>query len=235
MDNMENKSLNERFFDDIFSSKSSAKYKFDLNGLGYRDIRILNQINKYNPSQKYCLDIGPGTGRWIRYLRSKNAKFIAAIDLSSEALKKCENIADRLVKMDVEKEKFDFPNDHFDIIFCFMVLEHIREPENLLKEISRVAKKDSLILITIPNILSFTSRIRMLLGFLPVAITSDETHVKFYNKRSLTKLLERYGLNIEILPTSISLNPVKSKSLRISSNRVLASLDDHILFRARKK
>jgi len=231
---MVKKSLNERFFDNIFSAKSAAEYKFDTKDLGYRDIQILNQLNAFDPNQKYCLDIGPGTGRWIGYLRSQNAKFIAAADLSSESLKKCENIADTLVKIDVEKDKFDFPNDHFDIILCFMVLEHIREPENLLKEISRIAKKDSLILFTIPNILSFTSRLRIMLGILPTAVTSDQTHIKFYNKKSLISTFKMFGYSIRIIPTSISLNPLKSKSLRIPSNNFLSNLDDHILFRVIK-
>ena len=38
-----------------------------------------------------------------------------------------------------------------------------------------------------PNILSFSSRVRVVLGLLPVAIVSDPTHIKFYRKKEILK------------------------------------------------
>ena len=83
---------------------------------------------------------------------------------------------------------------------------------------------------SIPNILSFISRFRVLAGKLPTAVKSDKTHVKFYTKKELNKLFAPFKLQVEIIPTSISINPYNPKSVRLVSNRFLSSFDDHLLF-----
>ena len=62
-----------------------------------------------------------------------------------------------------------------DIIMIIEVLEHVRNYELFLKEVIRISKNGGILIFTMPNILSFISRIRVVFGLLPVAIASDET------------------------------------------------------------
>ena len=49
-------------------------------------------------------------------------------------------------------KKIPFDNETYESIFCTQVLEHVFEPDNFLYEISRVLKKDGLMIITLPFI-----------------------------------------------------------------------------------
>lgn len=232
---MNKKTFTEETFDIAFRSKKTENYSFEVKKLNRRDKQIVKNLTSFKIEGKRCLDIGPGTGRWLKFLKEKNASYLAAVDISSEALKKVELFCDFSEKVDVENESLSFKDNSFDVIISFMVLEHIRDPQNYISEIMRVAKEDAIILISIPNIVSFTSRIRVLLGRLPKAVSSDKTHVKYYTEKELVKMFKIYNVKPIILPTSIILNPFGSKpQLRVASNRFTKSLDDHLLFKVNK-
>lgn len=224
------KKYTERVFDDILENKDVVDYSRLQGRPGRRDRKIMEALYDYGIVGKRCLDVGPGTGRWLTFLKDKEAKELHAIDISRVSLDKCKHICNSTHKIDVESETFPYESDYFDIVISFMVMEHLRDPGNYLSEIVRVAKPNGIVLISIPNILSFLSRIRIVLGFMPSAISSDRTHVKFYNKKSLKELLAGFNQSPHIIPTSFSIHPFNSRSLRIPTNRVLSSFDDHTLF-----
>jgi len=226
-----NKTFTEKEFDNIFSSKSKGLYDFDTSGMSRRDIGIIKQLYEFGVAEKKCLDIGPGTGRWLQFLKNNNAKSLSSADLSQEALDRSSDICIFSQKLNIEFEELEIETESQDIILCFMVLEHIVDPTNLINEIIRVAKNGALILMSIPNIASLNSRVRLLCGFMPRAISSDKTHVKFYTKKELKQLFKPLGQSAEIIPTSFSLHPFNSKKLRIPSFNLTKSLDDHILFK----
>ena len=68
--------------------------------------------------------------------------------------------------IDFENSKIDFKSNSMDIILIIEVLEHIRNI-NFLKEIIRISKRGGVLIFTIPNICSFISRVRLLIGLLP--------------------------------------------------------------------
>lgn len=45
----------------------------------------------------------------------------------------------------------NMPNDYFDFVICFQVIEHIEDSQNLLREIKRVLNKDGQLIMTTPN------------------------------------------------------------------------------------
>ena len=224
------KKYNEEFFDNVFESNLQKDYSNNTGKIGMRDKKISQILSEYGVNGKTCLDIGPGTGRWLQFIKNMNPSNLVAIDISDVVLTNLENVCNSTHKIDVETDRFPFDDSKFDIIISFMILEHLRNPTNFLSEIIRISNHGALVLMTIPNILSFYSRIRMLLGLLPLAITSNPTHVKFYNKKSLKSLFANYHQNPVIIPTSFSVNPWNLKSLRLPSNRYTSSLDDHTLF-----
>jgi len=180
---------------------------------------------------KRCLDVGPGTGRWLQFLKDNGAAYLGAVDISAESVKRCAKLCDKIQKADVENDRFNFESNSFDIVISFMILEHLRNPMNYLSEIVRVTKDNGVIMMTIPNITSFVSRMRMLMGIMPHAVTCDETHVKYYTKRELKRLFLPYKLQPEVIPTSFSVNPFNTRTMRVPTNRLLSSLDDHTLFK----
>lgn len=225
------KTIAERQFDILYSRKPVIGYDFDTGKMGSKDRKIMRYLLNNGIEGKRCLDVGPGTGRWLQFLKNRNAGYLGAIDISHESLRRCSPLCNKTQKADLEADKFDFESDFFDIVISIEVLEHLRDPATYLTEILRVVKKGGIVLMSIPNVVSFISRVRMLFGILPAAIGSDRTHVGFYRKKDIVRLLAPFNMRPKFIPTSISLNPLSFKSrFRIPSFNLISSFDDSLLF-----
>lgn len=88
--------------------------------------------------------------------------------------------------MDVnfENEKIDADNESIDFITMNAVLEHISNPEHILKEAFRLLKKGGLIIIRTPNFQMDYKN-----------FYNDPTHVKPYTPKSLKTILEIMEFN----------------------------------------
>ena len=135
------KIYNESFFDEVFSNTTKTDYKNLEGKFGRRDYKITKLLQDYGISNKECLDIGPGTGKWLHYISGYKPLSISALDISDVSIERCRNLCDNIYKIDVEQDHFPISNDKFDIVVSFMVLEHLRTPTNYLSEIIRVSKE----------------------------------------------------------------------------------------------
>jgi SAM-dependent methyltransferase len=224
----------ETQFDALLAAKPSQVYSFDPRRLGSKDRAIVALLRAEGLAGKTCLDVGPGTGRWLTFLAGEGAGPLAAADISAEALRRCAPLCAKTVKADLTRERLDFPDDAFDVTVSFEVLEHIPYPDNYVAELLRVTRPGGLLLMSAPNVVSLISRIRLVLGALPPAISHDPTHLRHYRQRDVAALFARFGQRPTFAATSFSLNPLDPKSrLRLPSCRLTASLDDSLLFSLR--
>lgn len=223
--------FSEKIFDRRFREKPVVDYEEGTGKPGRRDAQTIRQLEEFGLDGTKCLDIGPGTGRWMQFLWKKGASHVAAVDFSQEVLRRVGSIASEVHKVDVERERLPFDDDEFDVTLAFMVMEHLKDPNLFLDEIIRVTRPSGLALLTIPNIASFRSRIRLLLGLLPVAVAQDRTHVGFYTSSELRALFTNRNANVEVIPTGFSLHPFDLRKLQIPTGHLLAGLDDNRLFR----
>jgi ubiquinone/menaquinone biosynthesis C-methylase UbiE len=90
-------------------------------------------------------------------------------------------------------ERLAFQNNCFDIIIVNHVLEHIQKPEIVLTELSRVAKKNGLIYIEVPNIRSLWGKPQGKYAG-TVHFYDDPTHIHPYSQKKLAKMSKRCGL-----------------------------------------
>ncbi len=227
---MDKKNYNESIFDEYFQKKEKINYSNFTGKMSRRDKKIVKILTEYGIKNQFCLDVAPGTGRWLQYFKDNEAKYIAGIDISQKSIDNFSKICNKTQKADLEIDKFDFESNYFDIVISFMTLEHLRDPDLYLSEIIRVLKKNGLLIMSIPNIVSLISRVRVLLGIMPQAVTNDKTHIKFYTKKELIQLFKPFNQIPKMIPTSFSLNPFNNSSLRIPSSGLTKSLDDHLLF-----
>lgn len=139
-------------------------------------------IDKYNNLENpKILDIGCGTGRNIEELADLGQ--IYGLDNSREALRFCKK---RGLKNLIfgSAEKTNLPNNSFDIITLLDVLEHT-DDDKTLKEIHRILKKNSLLIITVPAFNWLWSQWDIVLH-----------HKRRYTRESLTTILERNNYRI---------------------------------------
>jgi ubiquinone/menaquinone biosynthesis C-methylase UbiE len=88
------------------------------------------------------LECGAGEGSILKFLdASEFCDDLYAIEISGSGLRAIER---RRISRLREARKFDgytipYPDDHFDLVYCSHVIEHVEHPRVLLRELSRVA------------------------------------------------------------------------------------------------
>ena len=96
---------------------------------------------------KKILDIGCGNGEISKNLQALGNE-VYGIDASESAR---EYIKDKLVKVDIQKDTYPFDDNTFDVVFSKSVIEHLHEPDHMLKEAYRVLKKGGTIITMTPS------------------------------------------------------------------------------------
>lgn len=99
------------------------------------------------------LDLGCGDGRFLASMEGRGWS-VLGLDPSKEA---CEIAQERLKKgtvLNKTLEEARFPDASFDAVTLWQVLEHIRNPREVLLEVRRVLKPGGFCLISVPNIAS---------------------------------------------------------------------------------
>jgi SAM-dependent methyltransferase len=86
------------------------------------------------------LDLGCGNCESLNYFTSLNSKIEwYGIDIDdSPTISNKTKINDRFFTFD--GINIPFPNDHFDMVYCKQVFEHVKNPRELLHEVNRVLK-----------------------------------------------------------------------------------------------
>lgn len=106
-------------------------------------------FNKFNmKSGQTFLEVGCGRGEFLSGFSNLGLNSYGS-DLSAEAKKFQPNIS--ISTCNIEKEPLPYNDNFFDIVYSKSLLEHLREPQNYLKEAYRVLKPGGLILTLVPD------------------------------------------------------------------------------------
>lgn len=103
-------------------------------------------------SLKNCkiLEIGiGGEGGVLSGLMKENE--VMGVDVSESAIKLCQNLGIKVVKLNMDTDKLPVNDNYFDVIFAFEVFEHFANPQHAIEEINRTLKENGVLLISTPN------------------------------------------------------------------------------------
>lgn len=100
--------------------------------------------------QDRALEVGCGAGNILEQMAPAQ---LHGVDLSAYLLKKSQH---RLQQFQAElsqanAQRLPLADRQFDKIVCSEVLEHVVNPEQVIKEMARVAKTEGVIVISVPN------------------------------------------------------------------------------------
>lgn len=96
------------------------------------------------------LEVGCGEGRGIDWMIDKSKSF-TALDKIEEALAKLRTKYPQAKFISGNIPPFNAPDNAFDVVVSFQVIEHIKDDKSYLKEILRVLKPGGVALLTTPN------------------------------------------------------------------------------------
>jgi len=104
-------------------------------------------------------------------------------------------------------ESFEFPYlEEFDVIIFADVLEHLRDPETVLRRALPALRPAGQVIISVPNIANIAVRLSLLFGHFDYANRGilDRTHIRFFTLASLRRLVGNCGFRIVgLFPTPI--------------------------------
>jgi len=136
------------------------------------------------------LDIGCALGFFIELLKKEGweAKGVEFSDDAAQYAK--EKLGLEVYTGSVEE--IGFEDEYFDVITMLDVLEHVVSPNDILKEVNRILKREGLILVTVPNVSGAEVKgIKGLTNFL-----FAEGHIFSFPAHTLKRLFNVNGFSI---------------------------------------
>lgn len=108
----------------------------------------LLEDQQLNRNRNKVLDVGCASGWFISEIARHfpGYKFFG-IDIYEKAIKQAENYYPEIFFLCADAHHLPFSDKFFDIVICVNVLEHVLDPQQILKEMKRVVKPKGMVIV----------------------------------------------------------------------------------------
>ena len=175
---------------------SSAYEWKDAPDASHRVVLGLAENLRLQPGR--VLDLGCAGGLLGAKLREQG-HLVVGVD--SDPPPEAEDNLDRLVVADLDAglPAEAVEQGPFDLILAADVLEHLRDPARLLRELHGASSAEATLIASVPNIGHWYPRLRIGLGRFDYDRRGilDETHLRFFTLRSFAAMTARVGWRVE--------------------------------------
>lgn len=144
------------------------------------------------------MDVGCATGEFLRLAKTRGWE-VNGTEISADAVKMAQVEGLRVAEGEVWEA--EFPAGSFDVVTCWHVLEHARDPRRLLDETYRVLRSGGWLVVATPNLNDHIfravyplTRCRRLHLFDP---GDREIHLFHFSARTLQALVESAGFTVK--------------------------------------
>lgn len=155
--------------------------------------RVMELVGKIQ-GQK-VLDVGCARG-YVGAKIKALGNYVTGIEISGLAAEEAKKVLDEVLVGDIEKDNLLLQD--FDLAILTEILEHVFNPSVVLKKIHSVLKAKGEIIVTTPNILLWTNRIKILFGHFQYTEQGlmDFGHIRFFTHQYLKEVLQNSGFRI---------------------------------------
>lgn len=230
--------------------QSAISYEYER----IADIKRLNfitdSLQKAIPAGGNILDVGCGNGVISRHLGQFGYN-VLGIDISDKtiAVAKSKNTLPNVRFEVISAEDLIAQGKQFDAVICSEVLEHLHQPEILLKTLYRSLKDDGTLVVTVPNgkgprevlvtkpmlrarknpgLQKFINKVKGSLGYKGTTVQSQADnldHVQFFSRTDLEKLAAANQFRIISFSKTNFIEDVFPFSMLTKRVKALQSLD----------
>lgn len=166
----------------------------------------LNRIEKYSSKGK-LLDVGCGYGTFLKMAEDSGWQ-IQGVEISNSAYKYAkERLGLNVLKSTLKEARY--PDEYFNVVTLWGVLEQLYNPSAELREVKRILKEGGLIALRLHNATFhiFIHRFFRFLGNLDVKLNLKPTIFHFYSfsPKTIRKILEKVGfVDIKVMPSELT-------------------------------
>lgn len=184
---------------------------------------------------KRVLDVGCSTGVLGRQIKQSMGITVIGIEMDQDMAKVAEGVLDKVYCVDIEKGDAAgiLKEDGFDCIIFADVLEHTRDPWDILKRFLQLLNRDGCVIASIPNV-RHLSTIKELLfkGKWPYRERGihDKSHLRFFTLKNIIELFEGAGLEVLTIRRKFRLFERRSRKWRDKLAEMLAPVLGRELF-----
>jgi 2-polyprenyl-3-methyl-5-hydroxy-6-metoxy-1,4-benzoquinol methylase len=150
------------------------------------------------------LDVGTADG-YLGAILKEQGHYVVGVENDPILAENAKGYYDVLHHADIES--FDFPyQEYFDVILFADVLEHLRDPDVVLRRTLATLRPDGQVIISVPNVANIFVRLSLLFGQFGYADRGimDRTHLRFFTLKSLRRLIGDCAFRIVgLFPTPV--------------------------------
>jgi glycosyltransferase involved in cell wall biosynthesis len=169
------------------------------------------------------LDLGCSSGLLSERLRAMG-HHVTGVDLNEIA--GVRDRTDEFFKADLNDGIPVEVGKDYDVVLAADVIEHLMNPGALIRQARSMLAPDGMAIFCVPNIAHWYPRFRSTLGMFDYDQRGilDSTHVRFFTRRSIRKLIERHGFTVRRLePVGLPLDALgvqggRAQLLRLVDN-----------------
>ncbi len=150
---------------------------------------LLKKISRFTRMGN-LLDIGCSNGSFV-FAAQKMGWDAYGMELEKSSYSIAQKHGVRVYTEELEKQSF--PDNYFSAITIWQVIEHVSDPQAMLKEIGRILKPGGILALSTPNIKS----IAWYLLKKQWRVVEPQVHLHLFNCNGIKKLVEECGLKIK--------------------------------------
>lgn len=174
-------------------------------------VKMLDFVGENATSEKSgnektrIVDFGCATGYFAALLKQSGYS-VTGVDINPDAARAAEEFCERVIVADLDMTTVQeiFPDEKFAIATFGDVLEHLRDPWKVLRDVQHILQPNGVVIASIPNIAHGDVRLALLQGdfdYSPLGIL-DNTHLRFFTKKTVEDLFESSGYLIQAEDTT---------------------------------
>jgi 2-polyprenyl-3-methyl-5-hydroxy-6-metoxy-1,4-benzoquinol methylase len=187
---------------DTSAEQKESAPRYDFEGIDLDSDSVHADVVRLVDEGSRVLELGPATG-YMTHAFNERGCTVVGIELDPEMAVKAEAFTERMVVGDIDKLDLDaeLGKERFDAIVAADVLEHLRDPLQVLNDLKKFLKPDGCFVISFPNVAHGSVRLSLLAGrfdYQDIGLL-DSTHLRFFTRESFEELLDEAELGLAVL------------------------------------
>jgi 2-polyprenyl-3-methyl-5-hydroxy-6-metoxy-1,4-benzoquinol methylase len=156
-----------------------------------------SKVVSLGPPATRVLEFGCATGYMSEVLKTRLGCTVVGVEIDRDAAALAEQHAERVIVGDAEKIDYaaELAGEEFDVVLFADVLEHLKEPADVLRRVRPFVAENGVVVASIPNIAHASVRLALLAGEFRYREWGllDDTHLRFFTRASIQDLFEETG------------------------------------------